>query len=229
MLRIIYAILFILNYNCCFSQIETDKFYSGKAITLRTNPFSFIKQDAGIMLGANYRWHERWSATVDPTFIFYAIETSGSSIDPGKPLGIRVVTDLRYHIRNFFGGFENIFISPEVTLGYVRSKKEAEFGINCVGQNCAYYTLQEYTEIKKEAGAAIKIGLIGPIRKKNDNWKLELFSGVGVSFFDFQEKGIPEGGSFVILPTHENILGTLEEDEPNLAIPFGLKITYRIR
>ena len=229
MFRIICTIFLMLSFNFCFSQIGTDDFYSGKAITLRTNPFSFFKHDAGIMLGVNYRWQERWSATIDPTFIFYAIESPGNSIDPGRPLGIRVITDLRYHIRKFVGGFENIFVSPEVTLGYVRSKKEAEFGINCVGQNCAYYMIQEYTEIKKEAGAAIKIGLIGPIRKNNDNWKLELYSGIGVSFFDFQEKGIPAGGSFVRLPVHENILGTLEEDEPNLAIPFGLKISFRIK
>jgi len=229
MIRTISIIFFLSIFGNCFSQIEKENFYRGKTKTLRTNPFSFLQRDAGIMVGLNYRWHQRWSATIDPTFIFYAIQASGSSTDPGRPLGIRLTTDLRYHIRKFILGFENIFIAPEATFGYVRTKRTEEFGINCTGPNCAYYTLQEYTEIKKEIGGAIKFGLIGPIKKKNENWKLELYSGLGLSFFDFQEKGVPTGGSFVRLPTHEDILGTVDEDEPNIMIPFGLKITCRLK
>jgi hypothetical protein len=199
-----------------------DNFYSGKSITLRTNPFSFIQRDAGIMFGVNYRWHQRWSATLDPKFIFYSVQTPANSTGPRKPLGVRVKTDIRYHIRN-------VFIAPEFVFGYTSTKTTTEFGVNCVGGNCAYYTLQEYTEIKKEAGGAIKFGLTGPIRKNNENWKLELYTGIGVSFFDFQEKGIPPGGSFVMPPTHGDGLGSLSEDEPNIMIPFGLIISYRIK
>ena len=136
------------------------------------------------MIGLNYRWHQRWSATFDPKFIFYAVQPSGSSTGFRKPLGVRVKTDIRYHIRN-------VFVAPELVFGYTRTKITAEFGVTCVGGNCAYYTLQEYTEIKKEAGGAIKFGLTGPIRKNNENWKLELYTGIGFSFFDFQEKGNP--------------------------------------
>ena len=222
MSRTICTIFFLLIFYNCFSQFETDNFYSGKAITLRTNPFSFFQSDAGIMIGVNYRWHQRWSATLDPKFIFYAVQSPDNSMDHRKPLGVRVKTDIRYHIKN-------VFIAPELVLGYTRSYTTAEFGVNCVGGNCAYYTIQEYTEIKKEIGGAIKIGMTGPIRKNNENWKLELYTGMGVSFFDFQEKGIPPGGSFVRPPTHGDGLGNLSEDEPNIMIPFGLIITYRIK
>ena len=222
MIRTTCIITFLLIFYNCFSQFEKDKFYSGKAITLRTNPFSFFQSDAGIMIGVNYRWRQRWSATLDPKFIFYSVQSPGNSMGPRNPLGIRLKTDIRYHIRN-------VFIAPEVVLGYTSTKTTAEFGVNCVGENCAYYTLQEYTEIKKEAGGAVKIGMTGPIRKNNENWKLELYTGIGVSFFDFQEKGIPPGGSFMRPPTHENGLGTMDEDEPNIMIPFGLIITYRIK
>jgi len=216
------TIFFLSIFYNCFSQFEKNNFYSGKAITLRTNPFSFLQSDAGIMIGMNYRWHERWSATFDPKFIFYAVQSQPTDTDPRKPLGVRVKTDIRYHIRN-------VFFAPELVFGYTSTRSTAEFGINCIGGNCAYYTLQEYTEIKKEAGAAIKFGMTGPIRKKNENWKLELYTGIGVSFFDFQEQGIPPGGSFVRPPTHEDGLGTMDEDEPNILIPFGLIITYRIK
>jgi len=174
------------------------------------------------MIGVNYRWHKRWSTTLDPKFIFYAVQPPGNSMGSRKPLGVRVKNDFRYHIRN-------VFIAPEIVLGYISTKTTTEFGINCVGGNCAYYTLQEYTEIKKEAGGAIKIGMTGPIRKNNENWKLELYTGIGVSFFDFQEKGIPPSASFIRPPTHEDGLGTMDEDEPNIMIPFGLIITYRIK
>ena len=229
MIRTISTILFLLIFCNCSSQVDKDDFYPGKTITLRTNPFSFLQRDAGIMIGLNYRWHERWSATIDPKFIFYAVQAPVNNIDARNPSGVRVKTDIRYHIRNFLFGFENIFIAPEVVLGYTRTRSTAEFGINCTGGNCAYYTVQKYTEIKKEAGSAVKIGMIGPIKKKNENWKLELYSGVGVSFFDFNYNGIPSGGSFVREPRHEDGLGTLDEDEPNIMIPFGLIITYRIK
>ena len=222
MIRAICTIFFLSIFFNCFSQFEKNNFYSGKAITLRTNPFSFLQSDAGIMIGVNYRWHQRWSATLDPKFIFYAVQSQANNMDPRKPLGIRVKTDLRYH-------FQNVFIAPELVFGYTRTKITTEFGVNCVGGNCDYYTLQEYTEIKKEAGGAIKFGFTGPIRKNNENWKLELYTGIGVSFFDFQEKGIPPGASFVRPPTHGDGLGNLSEDEPNIMIPFGLIITYRIK
>jgi hypothetical protein len=81
---------------------------------------------------------------------------------------------------------------------------------------------------KKRSRRCYKIGVTGPIRKNNENWKLELYTGIGVSFFDFQENGIPPGASFIRPPTHEDGLGTMDEDEPNIMIPFGLIITYRI-
>jgi len=230
MIRTISIIFFLSIVSCnCFSQIEKAGFYPGKTTTLRTNPFTLLQTDAGIMVGVNRRWHQRWSATIDPKFIFYAVQAPGNSMDARSPLGIRLRTDIRYHIRKFLFGFENIFIAPEAVLGYVRTRSAAEFGINCIGTNCAYYTIQQYTEIKKEAGGAIKVGLTGPIKKKNENWKLELYSGLGISFFDFDYKGIPAGGSFVREPRQEDGLGTLDEDEPNIMIPFGLIITYRIK
>ncbi len=229
MIRTISIIFFLSIVGDCFSQLEENNFYPGKTITLRNNPFTFLQSDAGIMIGANYRWHKRWSATIDPKFIFYAITPAGNSMGARSPLGVRLKTDIRYHIRNFLFGFENIFIAPEAVLGYTRTRSTAEFGINCIGGNCAYYTIRKYTEIKKEAGGAIKVGLIGPIKKKNENWKLEIYSGLGVSFFDFNYKGIPDGGSFVRELRHDDGLGTLDEDEPNIMIPLGLIITYRIK
>ena len=229
MVRIICTIFFLSIFSSCFSQFEKDNFYSGPAITLRTNPFSVLEYHAGIMLGINYRWDKRWSATIDPTFVFYTIAASTNGLPADQPLGVRTKIDLRYHIRNFIGGFENIFISPELVLAYINTTKTAEFGINCTGSNCAYYMIDEYNEIRKEIGAAIKMGLIGPIKKRNENWKLEFYLGIGVSFFDIEEEGIPTGGSFITLPTYRDNLGTIREDEANIMIPFGVKISFRIK
>lgn len=221
----------ILSICCnCFSQIENDSFYSGPAITLRTNPFTLIEYDAGIMLGVNYRWTRRWSTTFDPTFVFYSIQAPMNGLPADKPLGVRVKTDIRYHIQHFWGGFENVFISPELVFGYINRRKTAEFGINCTGPNCSYYMIDEYNEIKKEIGAAIKMGLIGPIKKRNENWKLEFYLGIGLSYFDIEEEGIPTGASFIGLPTYrDNIGNTIRDEEMTIMVPFGLKISLRIK
>ncbi len=229
MVRITCAIFFLSICGKSISQIETDNFYSGKALTLRTNLFSVLDYNAGIMLGMNYRWDKRWSATIDPTFVFFTIQASVNRLPADRPLGAKVKTDVRYHIRNFIWGFENVFISPEAVFSHIRTKKTATFGINCTGPNCAYYMIDEYTEIKKEAGGAIKFGLTGPIKKRNQNWKLELYLGLGLSFFNIEEKGIPTGGSFVTLPTYQDNLGFVRKDEANIMIPAGLKISYRIK
>ena len=229
MIRIICTIFFASICNTTFSQIEKDNFYTGNSLSVRTNPFSVLDYEAGIMIGMNYRWDKRWSATIDPTFVFYTIQASLNGLPAGRPLGVKIKTDVRYHIRDFIWGFKNIFIAPEATFCYVRTKRAADFGINCTGPNCAYYRRSEYTEIKKEKGGAIKIGLTGPIKKRNENWKLELFFGLGLSFFDFQEKEIPTGGSFVTLPQYQVNMGFIREEEPNLMIPLGLKISYRIK
>lgn len=230
MVRITCTIFFFSIFNNCFSQFEKVNFYSGPAITLRTNPFTLVEHDAGIMLGANYRWTKRWSVTLDPTFVFYTLQRTHNGIPPDRPLGIRVKTDIRYHIQHFWGGFENVFISPELVFAYINTRKTAEFGINCTGPNCAYYMIDEYNEIKREIGAAIKMGLIGPIKKKNENWKLEFYLGIGVSYFDIEERGIPTGGSFITLPTYtDNIGNTIRDDEAEITVPFGLKISFRIK
>ena len=222
MVRIVCTIV-VLSICCdCSSQIEKDNFYSGPAITLRTNPFTLVEHDAGIMLGVNYRWTRRWSVTADPTFVFYTIQPNNNGM-PDRPLGIRLKTDIRYHV-------DNVFFSPELVFGYVNTKKTAEFGMNCVGQNCAYYMIDEYNEIKKEIGAAIKMGLIGPIKKRNDNWKLEFYLGIGVSYFDIKEEGIPTGGSFIELPIYRDNIGSpIRDEETEIMVPFGLKISLRIK
>ena len=180
------------------------------------------------MLGASYRWHERFSVTVDPTFIFYTAQVQFNDMPMDRPLGVRIKSDLRYHIRKFILGFKNVFIAPEFTYAHVRTTKTADFGFNCNGPNCAYYMRDDYNEIKTETGIALKGGLTGAITK-NNRWNLELFAGLGVSFYDFKEKGIPPNSSFAILPVHEDNLGAVDEDDPNLMIPFGLKISFRLK
>jgi hypothetical protein len=59
--------------------------------------------------------------------------------------------------------------------------------------------------------------------------KLELYTGIGVSFFDFQEKGIPPGGSFTRPPIYEDALGTLSEDEPTCYDTFWSNNNFRIK
>jgi hypothetical protein len=229
MFRITLVIIFnLVKPFSVFSQ-SGDDFFTEKFFSLRTNPFSVFEKDGGLMLGANYRWNSRWSATIDPAFVFFTIHANLNGLPNDRPLGVRVKTDIRYHIPHFILGFTNVFIAPEATFARIRTRKTAVFGINCNGPNCDYYRQEVYTENKKETGAAIKLGLTRPIWKHRDNWKFELFIGMGVSFYDFRKKGIPTGGSFVNLPVYMDNLGNVREEGPNIMLPAGLKIVYLLK
>jgi len=180
------------------------------------------------MLGVNYRWHRRWSFTADPTFIFFTIHRNENG-EFDKPLGLKLKADIRYHIHDFILGFSDAFISPEAVFTHVTTYKNTTFGINCVGGNCDYYMHSTYREIKTEKGMAIKIGIEEPISRWTDKWRLELFAGLGISFFKIIEKDIPPNGVFLQPPVYQNGITVIREGEPNITIPAGLKISFRIR
>lgn len=224
--NILFLFLFsILNQQEGHSQSPA---YGEKFILLRTNPFSVLEKEGGIMLGANYRWHNRWSATFDPTLIFFSIHFNEFGKNYEKPFGIKIKSDIRYHVRNFILGFTDVFIGPEMSFGHVQINRTATFGINCRDLQCDYFMLESYREIKTLSGAALKMGLEGPVRKSNEHWKLEMYFGLGIIYYNIRERGIPAGGAFMQLPVYEDNLRIIREEVANLDIPAGLKISYRI-
>jgi hypothetical protein len=66
-------VLFILLFPFLVSAQTDKKKYNAsfREFSLRTSLTSYFDFDAGIMLGANYRWSERLSASIEPTWIFY--------------------------------------------------------------------------------------------------------------------------------------------------------------
>jgi len=70
MVRYIILILFfaIIVFSIASAQINDKNFSTSFA--LRTNLFSEIEIDGGIMLGARYQWSKRFAAVLDPTLIF---------------------------------------------------------------------------------------------------------------------------------------------------------------
>ena len=55
---------------------KQDSEVSYPELNLRTSLTSFLDEDAGIMLGVNYRWSKKFSASFEPTWIFFTVFTS---------------------------------------------------------------------------------------------------------------------------------------------------------
>lgn len=201
-----------------FAQ-KSDKDFQ-RFIALRTNLLSFAELNAGIMIGARFQWTKKFSATIDPTFIFFNPYINRNS-DQFHPLGIKIRADVRYH-------FDIFFIAPELHFKKVTTRKWSSFGINCTGQNCDFFMLDIYREQKTESGVSVKAGLDLPLDKKN-RLSLEIYGGLGIKYNYYKRKSIPTGGSFFPTePRPDNLLG-IPEGNAIPIMPASLKISYRLR
>lgn len=201
---------------------------AGLGFNLRTSLTSYFDYDAGIMLGAGYRWSNRFSAAIEPTWIFY----NGANVDQQEkiyPRGIKIRTDIKYHFSKRRRGKADFFIAPEFHYKNVKKEREETFGINCQNGQCAFLQDALYTERKKEIGGLLKLGVLTPFPfVKNDNLLLEIYGGfLGVKIQKFTETDLPIGGSFLTPPERSNIFPTNERNIATLPlVPFGLKIVF---
>ncbi len=203
-------------------------------LSLRTSLTSYLDEDAGIMLGANYRWTEKFSVSFEPTYIFYSPYLQDNlNSEIVKPIGYKFRTDIKYHFpQRIFWNME-VFIASEFHYKFTRTKRSDVFGINCIGGNCAYFQNARYTETKKETGGLLKVGVIAPIAsKKNDRWFLELYGGFGYKQMKFKETDLPVGGSFTNPPTRNflNFTGSTNRNDFSYPmLPGGLKLIFILK
>jgi hypothetical protein len=199
--------------------------------SLRTLPSSFLDPiDAGAMLGVNYRWTDRWSASFEPTWIFYTYTRN----DDGRfyhPSGLKIRVDGRHHMKWELFGMET-FIGLELHHKRTSIIPLATFGFNCVGGNCAYFAHTSYKELKRELGANFKWGTLGSI-SKNDRWWLEFYGGLGFKAMKYKETDIPIGGTFIIIPERnfiEQAFVNQNRDEFFMPmLPGGIKLLFILR
>ena len=217
------SLLFFLSSTFSFSQQK--ELPDERSIYIRTNPLSFLEIDAGVMVGVRYQWNKNFSATLDPTFIFFS-PYYGADDYNSQPLGIKIRADVRYHFNKLSSNRSRVFIAPEFHYKYRTIDRTTTFGINCVNQNCAYYMEDTYREIKTEVGGSIKMGVDVPVDKR-ERLSLELYGGLGLKIFKYNEESIPPGGSFISEPSHQDFFGTPEGVATPLLLGF-LKISYRI-
>lgn len=224
--------LFILLVPFTSSAQKVSKIVNNayKELSLRTSLTSFFDYDAGIMLGVNYRWAKHFSASLEPTFIFYnGFKTDGDVTI--YPTGIKIRSDIRYNfgkkrVRSLEG-----FLAPEFHYKYTSTKKEDLFGINCLNGQCAYFQQGIYKELKNEVGVLFKMGIIAPLTfiSKDDRLFLEIHGGVGAKQLKFKETDLPTGGSFVNLP-NRSLLGfgttTDRTTYSRPMLPVGLKLIF---
>jgi hypothetical protein len=221
MSRTVYSILisaFLMIHSLGKAQEKAIVF---PVVSIRANPFSFIETDAGIQVGIGYRWKKRWGATMDPTYIFYTPVRNFETNDRDARSGIKIRSDVRYYFGRGFRS-RSSFIGPELHYKYVSSKKWTDFGINCVGQQCDYYMTTTYREIRNEIGVALKAGFTRPIGTR---LALEGYGGLGIKFVHIEEKDVPLGASFVIIPIHDDVFG-IPDGKPRPYTPIGVKLVY---
>ena len=219
-LILLFLILFV---HASFSQQK--KTVEKKGGYLRTNIFSILEIDGGVMLGTRYQWNKHFSATVDPTFIFFN-PYHKTFDDISNPRGIKIRADVRFHFsESFLEG--KAFIAPEFHYKYRSKDRLATFGFNCVNNSCAYYMETTYKEQKKEIGASLKAGVDLP-RDNNERLSFEIYGGLGVKIFRYKEEDVPIGGSFLGEPSHQDFFGSFEGSASPML--FGsIKVSYRLR
>jgi hypothetical protein len=193
---------------------------------LRTSLNSYFDFDAGIMLGVGYRWSNRFSAAIEPTWIFY----NGFNVDQNEklfPKGIKIRTDIKYHFNKRRRRNADFFISPEFHYKKVKTQREDDFGINCQNGQCPFFQTAIYTEVKKETGGLLKLGVLVPFPfVKNHQLLLEFYSGLGMKIQKFSETDLPIGGSFVRQPTRNFTTNTSSSIGHLPLIPVGLKVIF---
>ena len=233
----LFFLIAVLSATTCFSQQKSLSAEQG--FYLRTNPFSFLEIDGGMMIGARYQWHKNFSVTLDPTFIFFNPYHVPMD-DASNPLGIKIRADVRYQfnrssprvnrsssrVNRSSSTAIGYFVAPEFHYKYRTKDRQATFGFNCVGGNCAYFMEAIYSEVKTEVGASLKTGFDVPM-SNNERFALEVYGGLGLKIFRYKEESVPPGGNFLSEPSHQDFFGTSE----GAATPilFGsLKFSYRL-
>jgi hypothetical protein len=200
------------------------------SVNIRTGLTSLLDYDAGLMLGVNYRWSKHFSATLEPTWIFYnALHLNDDGIV--SPAGFKIRADVRYHFPRETRRDPDFFLAPELHYKSVNTEREDEFGINCIGGNCDYYQQAVYTEKKKEIGGFVKAGILTPLSflDKSNRLNIEAYFGVGIKRLTYTETDLPVGGSFVNPPVRD-IFNVEESAERNKVlrpmVPIGVKLCF---
>ena len=220
--------LLILLFSLTASAQKIRQSYEGSypEFSLRTGLTSYFDYDAGVMLGIGYRWSNKFSVSLEPTWIFY----NGFVVDRNEkifPSGIKLRADLKYHFPQSTKRSPDFFVGPEFHYKYTETEKEAQFGINCQNGQCAYFQNATYTEVKKEIGALVKLGLLTPLPfVNNDRWLFELYSGLGAKVLKFRETNLPVGGSFVSPPIRTFGSNTDRNTVHLPLIPAGIKLIF---
>ena len=154
-------LLLVFSLTVSAQKSKQDRQVSYPEFSLRTSFTSFLDEDAGIMLGVNYRWSQKFSVSFEPTWIFFTVFNS----DAGEkiyPSGIKIRTDLKYHFPKKQRRSPDFFIAPEFHYKYTKTQIEDLFGMNCQNGQCAFFQDAVYTDIKREIGGLVKMGLIIP-------------------------------------------------------------------
>ena len=194
--------------------------------SLRTSLNSYFDFDAGIMLGVGYRWSNRFSAAIETTWIFY----NGFTVDRDEkifPKGIKIRTDIKYHFSKRRRSNADFFIAPEFHYKKVKTEREDQFGINCQNGQCPFFQNAIYTEVKKETGGLLKLGVLTPFPfVKNDQLLLEFYTGLGMKIQKISETNLPVGGSFVNTPIRNFTNNTNSSVGHLPLIPVGIKVVF---
>jgi Protein of unknown function (DUF3575) len=195
--------------------------------SLHTSLTSFFDDDAGFMLGVNYRWSKHFSASLEPTWIFYNFYNyeDGTSMKI-IPSGIKIRADFRYYFKKRKPKYPDFYISPEFHYKHTNTKREGLFGMNLQNGQYAYFQNAVYTDIKNEIGGFVKTGIIVPLRfVKNHRWLIDMYIGIGGKQYNYRETDLPVGGSFIRLPAR-GIFGNSGDSYAIPMVPAGFKLIF---
>jgi len=192
-------------------QADTGKLY------LRFNPLGvFDYFDGNITPGAEYRFNDTWTATLDAGAVLY----SGYFGRARSSLGFLI----RPGIRVYPGKYKDYFV--ELQLHY----KNVTYRINDwlekeVVSNVPSYEERKVFQYKKQVmGARIMVGKRESFTKSK-RWYWEIYAGLGIHFKTEGLHNEPNSHYDVYI----RIINTFNGSYTMLAVPAGIRLAYLIR
>ncbi|WP_205512357.1 DUF3575 domain-containing protein [Longitalea arenae] len=198
-------------------------------IYLRHNPLGWADLlDNNVNLGAEYRLNKNWSATMDAGFIFYSQYFSKTRQATGWLF--------RPGIRLYPGKYKSFFIDLQLHYKEVTYHVKDWIERDVVQGVASYEELTRFRYKKTVTGAHLMIGGRKYLTS-NRRFLTELYFGLGLHFKEEGPYHQPANSRYDramrMMPQSINLNEVNANNAPRkwilLAVPWGLRIIYRLR
>ncbi len=206
-----FAAILLLGCVAAGAQEKKTKLSYSKAVNI--SPFALADIDHGVMVGGEYRFAPRMSASLDLAYIF----STNYYQEAEKTRGFNIRPAFRY----YFGKRQHEFLQLQGFYKYVDYGMHGWVGKDCVNGVPSYNELQDYHFRKSVLGVNIMVGDLLPLSERAF---VDIGVGLGVRF---KEQRITDPR--VCIPRQEdNFINRYTEKVTAISLPFSVKFAYML-